>query len=234
MFDYKLLFSKCFKMRSLNWHQILEDLGITISILKRVVVVVQDNLNKELCIAIFLFSKQCLRLARKCGWLFLALYLKQCSSSLQIAYAGVCTRHNLLPVMVSLTRAGYPRIIPSFHRNMIKKGDDRADRLVQLYLSFFTISKIIELAKKVSSSTFKSIVEPTDLEAASEFCGRLRESFPDLIGRYLPWVSTIPLNQGITWLPTWKALPTHRQVNGILKSECSKWTYGRGAAAYVR
>lgn len=41
--------------------------------------------------------------------------------------------------------------------------DDRANRLVKLYLSWFTLSKRISLAKPVSRQTFESIVsQPID------------------------------------------------------------------------
>lgn len=66
---------------------------------------------------------------RKSGWLHCALYLKQCASSLQTAYGGAPRPHILLPIPVSLTRSGYPRIIPSLHRRLILKKDDRSDIL---------------------------------------------------------------------------------------------------------
>jgi len=34
------------------------------------------------------------------------------------------------------TRSGYPRIIPSFHRKLLYRKDERADQLVKYYLSF--------------------------------------------------------------------------------------------------
>lgn len=33
----------------------------------------------------------------------------------------------------------------------------------------------------------------------------------------MPWLTTIPLNQGMTWDPTWKALPTHNLTERILE-----------------
>jgi hypothetical protein len=101
------------------------------------------------CIAAYLFSKRTVQLVRWSGALFTALYLKQCASSLQLAYGGDKRPHTLLPVPVSLNRSGYPRIIPSFHRRAIARRDERSDILVQMYLSFFSLSKMILLAKKV-------------------------------------------------------------------------------------
>ena len=40
-----------------------------------------------------------------------------------------------LSVPISLTRTGLPRIIPPFHRKVIRRRDDRADIVVKLYLS---------------------------------------------------------------------------------------------------
>lgn len=84
-----------------------------------------------------MFSREVIRLRRKSGALFVALYLKQCASSLQKAYGGTKSPPDLLPFPVSLTRSGYPRIIPRFHRRMIYRRDDKADILVKIYLSFF-------------------------------------------------------------------------------------------------
>lgn len=216
--NFRMLFNKCYTLSSIRWQRVLEDSRIMISILQKILLMIQDKLNKETCIATYLFTKNVMKLARKSGFLFTALYLKQCGSCLQTAYGGVHTPPSQLPVFVALNRKGFPTIIPSFHRRKIIKRDDEADRLVQLYLSFFTINKIIKLAKKVSyENTLKSIVEPTDLEAASVWCGEFRTHLRKLIVRYLPFVSTIPLNQGMSWTPTWKSLPTHRRVREVFR-----------------
>ncbi|KAG8363190.1 hypothetical protein BUALT_BualtMtG0007500 (mitochondrion) [Buddleja alternifolia] len=124
--------------------------------------------KEPLCsiIASYLFAKSVLQIDRKSGWLHLALYLKQCSSSLQKAYGGSVTP-DLSPIPVSLTRSGYPRIIPSFHRRCIYRKDDRADMLVQLYLSYFSLAKRILLAKRIDRSVFESIITPPNVEEIS-------------------------------------------------------------------
>lgn len=60
------------------------------------------------------------------------------------------------------TRSGYPRIIPSFHRKLIynTRGMIIVIVLVQIYLSFGTLAKVVCLAKKVSKDTFSSIITP--------------------------------------------------------------------------
>lgn len=66
------------------------------------------------------------------------------------AYAGDPVK-GLSPFPVSLTREGYPRIIPAFHRRMIYRKDEKADLLVQLYLSWFSLAKVIQLAKPITA-----------------------------------------------------------------------------------
>lgn len=51
---------------------------------------------------------------------------------------------------ISLTRRGYPRIIPRHHRLIILRHDDRANLLVKLYLSLFSFYSIIEIGKRIS------------------------------------------------------------------------------------
>jgi len=72
-----------------------------------------------------------------------------------------------LPVPISLTRSGIPRIV----RRDIMRRDSRANSLVQLsYLSFFSLSKLIPLAKPVTRSTFESMVTPVpDLSRVISF-----------------------------------------------------------------
>ncbi|KAL4275943.1 hypothetical protein AHAS_Ahas20G0157700 [Arachis hypogaea] len=74
--------------------------------------VIFDDLNKELFV-----------------WIHLVLIRIQAASSLMMAYGGDEFVHPDNAVPVSLTRSGYPRIIPSHHRRMILKKDEKADML---------------------------------------------------------------------------------------------------------
>lgn len=76
---------------------------------------------------------------RKSGALHVALYLKQCAGSLQLAYGGDKRPPELLVVSVSLTLKGYPRIIPPFIRQKMYRKDEIADLLVKCWLSFFSL-----------------------------------------------------------------------------------------------
>lgn len=117
--------------------------------LKKILLVVADGLTKESCIALYLYAKEVRRLYTKSGPLFTALYLKQCSSSLQMAYGGDKRPPERLAVPVSLSRSGFPRIIPSFVRHKMYKRDDTADILVKCWLSLFSLARIILVAKRV-------------------------------------------------------------------------------------
>ena len=120
----------------------------------------------------------------------------------------------LLSVPVSLTRTGLPRIIPAHHRRAIRKSDSKADMLVKLYLSLFSLSRVILLAKKVSKATFANIVQPAD--PCMGLIGSIKEKAKELILRYVPDTATYPLNQGITWEPTWKTVPSVATAKAVL------------------
>lgn len=171
----------------------------------RVILIIFDNLSKEYCIAAYLFAKTVVRMVQ----LHTALYLKQASTCLQQAYGGIPHVPGPLPVPISLTRSGYPTIIPAFHRKIMRQKDSRADKVVQLWLSFFTLAKIIKIAAKIrANSAFASIREPwKSTEKVMGYVGFLKEWIPVLTHRYLPSLRSIPLQQGIHWRPTWKATP---------------------------
>lgn len=147
-------------------------------------------------------------MARKSGFLFVSLYMKQCGVSLQRYYAGSYSKGEQLSVPIALTRSGIPIIIPSHVRKVMRRCDDRADRWVRIYLSWFGVARLILLVKRVSSSTFESITTPTrDIDSVEEVLTMLRKHGMKRISTYLPSVHLIPLNQGFKWKPTWKSTP---------------------------
>lgn len=73
-------------------------------------------------------AKRVMHLNRKSGPLFTALYLKQCAVSLQQAYLfmlGFLKNLVYESVPVSLTRTGYRKIIPSYHRKLMRVKESR-------------------------------------------------------------------------------------------------------------
>jgi len=63
-------------------------------------------------------------------------------------------KHMSLPHPISLTGGGLPRVIPAFHRRLIRMGGDRGDRLVRFYLSVFSLGKLVVVAKRKSICLF--------------------------------------------------------------------------------
>lgn len=66
-----------------------------------------------------------------------------------MAYGGDRRPPERLAVPVSLSRSGFPRIIPSFVRHKMYKRYDTADILVKCWLSLFSLARKILVAKRV-------------------------------------------------------------------------------------
>lgn len=133
----------------------------------------------------------------------MALYLKQCGACLRQYVGGVKRPAEKLSVFVSLTRSGLPRIIPAHHRKIIARRDARSDQVTQWYLSWFTLSILVCLAPKVSRATFKSIIEPIAVPSrVLSVCEEISERMSWFVRKYIPWISTIPIRQGMSWVPT--------------------------------
>ena len=48
--------------------------------------------------------------------------------------------------------------------------------------------------------------------------------FKKRLPRYMPWISSLPLYQGMRWKPTWKALPTFHHLMEVFKQSVSERT----------
>jgi len=82
---------------------------------------------------------------------------------------------------------------------------------------------LLSLAKKITKKTFESIITPvSDIDRVYTFVCKVKEMIPTLILRYVPSIQSIPLEQGMTWEPTYKALPTHGWVAAHLKSTAKR------------
>nr|DAC76753.1 TPA_inf: RNA-dependent RNA polymerase [Beta vulgaris mitovirus 1] len=212
-----MLFDLLIKIRALPWQKTMESLRIMCGLFSRVQLIILDGLTKEFSIASYLFAKQVIRIGKKSGWLFLALYLKQCNAVLMQYRGSSGPVDRNLSVPVSLSRSGLPIIIPSFHRKVIMCRNERSDVVIQFYLSLFSINRMIPLAKKVSKDTFQSIITPPHrLDTIQTTSSELKTKLKMLFKRYLPHVDRIPLKQGMRFEPTWKALPTSKIVQSVL------------------
>lgn len=134
---------------------------------------------------------------RKAGWLWTGLYIKATSSSLMRYYGGeFINKHEALPHPISLTRCGLPRVIPPFHRQMIRRRDGKADETVRFDFSLFSVSKLI-LVRKRQSFGFPSIVGAS-LGRPDRVLGLLKERCVSLAERYVPQLFSIPMNVGLS------------------------------------
>lgn len=175
-------------MERVSWRGVFENTRWLKGLLVKVPLIISGSLSVEIGLALAHFTKQVRRLRKGSGLLFTALYLKQCGVALQRFYAGSPIQHESMPVAVSLTRSGLPRIIPKRHRQAIARRDDRADKLVRLYLSWFGLSRIVVLAKRISKSTFQSITTPTaDVGRLKGVLGLVKVNFSRLQKRYFPY-----------------------------------------------
>lgn len=148
MTNFYKLFGALGRCPIVAWRRVFEHSQWLKGFLLRAQLVISGHLTSESAIAAYMFAKSVVRLKRKSGLLFTALYLKQCSVSLQLYYGGVPQRKGRLPFPISLTRSGIPTIIPAFHRRIIRVKDDRADKvkkailvMVWLGLSYKVVQK---------------------------------------------------------------------------------------------
>lgn len=211
--------------REVPWRCIFEHTRPLYRFLVRISIVVTGQVSKESAVVAFVVAKRVRRLYRVMGALSTSLYLKQCGVSLMRYYAGSAGGvHVMAGASVSLSRAGIPTIIPVHHRQLIAARGDRGDQLVRISLSWFTICRIIKLAKPVSAATFRSMVDPVpDMDMVKEVMTEIRENARRLLDRYLPLLRTKALELGFSFVPTRKATPNDdrqfTEVNG--KQDCT-------------
>jgi hypothetical protein len=221
------LFDIVLRMPRVPWRHVIEHMGRLKGLLLKLSLVVTGYYTTEHGLAAVHFARHVRRLSKGGGHLHCSLYMKQCGALLMRYYASssIVDMKESFPVSVSLTRTGLPRIIPSFHRKIIRRRDKRADYLVRLYLSFFSISKIILLAKPVSRELFSSMERIGDnLDLVKTIGDKLFDDLPRMCDLYCPWIKEIPLNMGFSWVPTWKSLPNspgdkHRSCFTVIHEE---------------
>ncbi|KAK7296014.1 hypothetical protein VNO77_50909 [Canavalia gladiata] len=91
------------------------------------------------------FQPEVVKLGRRSGWLYVALYCKQASTCfMHYSSSTHPKRLTELSVPISLTRTGLPRIIPPFHR----KGSRRKKGVQSVFRAFpFEIHSWFQLAE---------------------------------------------------------------------------------------
>ncbi|KAK9082377.1 hypothetical protein Syun_031980 [Stephania yunnanensis] len=100
--------------------------------------------------------------------------------------------------------------VTEFHRRMIRMRDCKADRLVQLYLSFFSIAKFLLLVPNPKRARYplKGIARRVEVDELLEGLGELYEEYTvPLFERYLPSYLNQAIPIGFRWRPTWSSVP---------------------------
>lgn len=150
------------------------------------------SLSTEFCISAFLFAKWLVGSIKRSGYLNTALYLKSCSVSLMRFYSGMGVPSRL-PYPISLSRDGIPRVIPRFNRELIRRRDERADRIVQLFLSYLKVARLIQMVKR-RGDKFKMITSaPSKACNPDAYFDLIGKTFPSVAKRFLSKAMNIPM-----------------------------------------
>ena len=178
-----------------SWRRVFENTGSLRGFLIRIFLAVTGYVTKEGAICSLFIARRVINL-RKSGLLYTSLYLKQCLVHLQQYYASSSSMVGQPAVRVSLSRDGLPRIIPKHHRSLIRKRGVRGHYLVRLYLSWFSVCRIILLAKRTSKATFESIIAPSRLSGAQVILnGEFKRLFPSFSACIFHGSPTFPFSR---------------------------------------
>lgn len=119
------------KVPVVSWRNLFELVRRLKGLLLRVPLISSASITREVSLAAVHFVRHVIRLKRKSGYLFTALYFFQCGVSLQRFYAGCYDPKASISVPVSLTRSGIPRVIPAVLRSHLRRRDSHGDMLVK-------------------------------------------------------------------------------------------------------
>lgn len=158
-----------------TWHNCLKSVKSLFHAILKVVMVVNGHLNKNVVVCIGILLIRILYIVRKNGMTFAAKYLKSCGLFVMkaVGMKNHKTLHSSLykDTKVSLCNGGLPRIIPSYLRNLIRKENTSAIRLV---LSIFNLYRVMP---------FKGVAKLETITKPSNF--HIRPSLDNYIPRFL-------------------------------------------------
>jgi len=79
-----------------------------------------------------------------------------------------------------------------------------------IYRSLAFVCRVIKLAKRLRNRVVDSIIYSSESPTLMDTFYDISKEWRPLIDRYLPLIGSTPLCQGITWSPSWKALPSKK------------------------
>lgn len=174
----------------------------------KVLLCVNGRLTKGHCLAVYAMSREIISIYRKSGPLFTGQYLKQVAYQLQWYVGGDKSYNPDMKIFVSLTRSGIPRMIPPYYRKILRKGSDPL--VIKIILSILTLSRIILVAPKGGLRINPKTIHIPNFKITRE-CQGICEMFllmsVELLRRYVPTYSRIPLKLGYYFRPLFSSGP---------------------------
>jgi len=138
------------------WQSGLKSRSWLLGRLNRLVFLVVGKTTASYAGGVYVFVCFCGKVTKSQGLRGLQLYLKACSALFQNAVAGRKLHGRDFGVAVSVTRTGFPRVIPLEHRRYIRQGRKTYARL---WMTFFGLYRVIEIKAKVNVD---ALVAPWD------------------------------------------------------------------------
>jgi len=146
----------------------------------------------------------------KQGKVGLVKYLKVCSVCLQQSIGGhVLKDLNPLGPRVKRSIRGIPRVIPIYHRNMIREG---RPEIIRLYLTLFALYRVIMIPAKVKLGTITDPFKGRDPEFLDSYLSRFNTLFIQPTLKGIPVFDRMVQYGGM--FPIWKSAPGTSKEDG--------------------
>jgi hypothetical protein len=193
--------------------------------------VVSGRYSKGWSIVALVLARKVFSLYRANGLLFVSQYLSSCQVSLMrfMSESPGLEDSDRLTTWCSCTRSGLPRIIPSSHRKILRKRDDKAQHVARIYLTIFGFSRVYVRKKThpdLSNIQKKFTLNPKDGYLWRSIQQALRISLPEFLYSCFPCAREIRI--GMDWRPSWSSGP----VVGKAKDMTNIMSLGLDASSY--
>jgi hypothetical protein len=145
--------------------------------LKMSIYIIRGSISASVARSSVVYLRYLHRLYKSGGVKFVVIYTKACHILLLQSMGGMKVAPQHLGVAVSRNRHGIPRIIPRLHRQALKQGDTK---LLRIWLSWFSIYRVLEFKPKLSFST----ITDQGLASAPQFITEVSEQIPAFVKSY--------------------------------------------------
>jgi len=167
-----------------SWPRLLEQTGQLMGLFCKIPLLTLGRLTREYSLASIYF----IRRVKSSEILVVhsALYLKECGVVLMRYLSQSTSPLDPGAPYVATSRSGIPPafFVPPHYRKLLRKRDKRAMMIARFLMSWFTLSRLITLAKPITKSTFKPMTEPSaDIESVKAqriYRGKTTSAFPSV------------------------------------------------------